>query len=198
MLAIISNLPFAMKKYFPIRFTIVLVLVFFISVLRSQAQKEGNTWYFGSYAGLSFASGAPVAITNSALFTYDNSSTVSDSAGNLLFYSNGETVWNKNHQVMQNGAGISGSNTGGQSALIIKQPSSSTIYYLFTSDAFGASGGLHYTIVDLSLNNGIGGVTQKNILLHNPSTEKLAGFFSCATNTAWLISHKANSNEFYC
>ncbi len=162
------------------------------------AQNENNIWYFGNHAGLDFNSGTPVPIPNGTLFDYDNSSTVSDIAGNLLFYTNGETVWNANHQQMTNGANIGGSTTGGQAAVIIKQPFQDSLYYIFTADAFGASGGLKYSIVNMQGSGGLGTVTQKGIVLHNPSTEKLAGIHYCIGKFTWLITHKANSNEFYC
>lgn len=75
--------------------------------------KQGNIWYFGDYAGIDFNGSTPVALTNSALFTYDCASAISDPAGNLLFYSNGVTVWNKTHQVMNNGTGLLGNQSGG-------------------------------------------------------------------------------------
>nr|MBP8668799.1 hypothetical protein [Bacteroidia bacterium] len=63
-------------------------------------QKESNIWYFGNHAGLDFNSGSPVAITNGGMMTYDNASAICDSAGNLLFYTDGQMVWNANHQIM--------------------------------------------------------------------------------------------------
>lgn len=161
-------------------------------------QKESNIWYFGNYSGIDFNTGAPQPIFNGAMATYDNTSTICDSLGNLLFYTNGVTVWNSGHAIMNNGQNIGGSTTGGQSAIIIKQPSSNSLYYIFTSDAFGASGGLKYSVVDMNSAAGLGSVTQIGVVLQNPSTEKLAGYYFCSERYAWLITHKGNSNEFYC
>jgi hypothetical protein len=181
------------------RIVFCLQLVALMMPLREAvAQKEANIWYFGNHAGLDFNTGTPVALSNGALTITDNSSTICDSMGNLLFYTNGETVWNKNHQVMNNGFNIGGSTSGGQAALIIKQPSNDSIYYIFTADAFGASGGLKYSIVNMNASGGLGTVMQKGIVLQNPSTEKLAGFYNCSENFTWLITHRSNSNEFCC
>ncbi|WP_207632817.1 gliding motility-associated C-terminal domain-containing protein [Foetidibacter luteolus] len=69
-------------------------------------------WYFGYFCSLDFSSGLPVK-TNTALanYTMQGESTypgqlpsvsatvsLSDSSGNLLFYSNGVSVWNSKHQ----------------------------------------------------------------------------------------------------
>ena len=59
--------------------------------------KEGNIWYFGEYAGLDFNSGSPVALTNGQLNTNEGCATISDNNGNLLFYTDGMTVYNKSH-----------------------------------------------------------------------------------------------------
>ena len=85
---------------------ITLCIVFTISSFSHLfAQKQGNIWYFGEYAGINFNSGSPVPLGNSAMFQYDGCATISDDKGKLLFYTNGLTIWNKNHQVMDNGNG---------------------------------------------------------------------------------------------
>src|SRR5438067_1137555 len=99
-----------MKKGF------VLCFLFFLFCKLSFAQKENNIWYFGTNAGLDFNSGAPVALTNSAMSTSEGCATVSNTAGILLFYTDGSSIWNKNHTLMPNGTGLTGNNTSTQSA----------------------------------------------------------------------------------
>jgi len=72
------------------------------------SQGEFNNWYFGSFAGVTFNFGAPQALMDGQMGANRGSITVSDSLGNLLFYSNGEKVWNRNHQVMPNGNNLIG------------------------------------------------------------------------------------------
>jgi len=48
------------------------------------AQKQANFWYFGSYAGLNFSLGLPVAVTNGALDTKEGSSSIATENGQLL------------------------------------------------------------------------------------------------------------------
>jgi hypothetical protein len=66
------------------------------------SQGEFNNWYFGEHAGLNFASGTPVVLTNcSPLFFCEfTTATVSDSSGNLLFYADYSRVFNRNHAIM--------------------------------------------------------------------------------------------------
>ena len=183
-----------MKKSEIIKYAILFVLLIF-DLQIANAQKQGNIWYFGNYAGLDFNYATPLGLSG-ALYAADCSSSISDTAGTILFYTNGETIWNKTHQVMVNGSGLLGSNDAGQSSLIIQQPQS-TIYYVFTVDYAGGLNGLRYSIVDMNLQNGFGEVTQKNILLYAPTTEKLAGIYDCSNDRYWLITHQWNSGDFY-
>ena len=69
------------------------------------AQNEANIWYFGANAGLDFNSGSPVALTNGQLNTLEGCATLCNNSGQLLMYTDGITVYNKNHTVMINGNG---------------------------------------------------------------------------------------------
>ena len=93
---------------FPNFFISLLLLGFLYSLsLNSQAGPNSN-WYFGNAAGISFNSGSPVALTNGALITTEGVATISDFSGNLLFYTNGVTVWDRNHSIRPNGNGLNG------------------------------------------------------------------------------------------
>jgi hypothetical protein len=159
------------------------------------SQKEDHIWYFGSHAGLDFNSTSTNVLHNSALLTYDNSSTVSDSAGNLLFYSDGKSIYNKLHALMHNGNGLSGTNNSGQSSLIVPVPGSQS-YYMFYFGDFGQTP-LYYSIIDMSLQSGLGSVVQKNVPLFSVSTEKLAVHYDCNSEVFKIVTHQVNSNSFY-
>ncbi|TXI67741.1 MAG: hypothetical protein E6Q46_02540 [Flavobacterium sp.] len=76
--------------------------------MASFAQGEANIWYFGNKAGISFNSGVPVPLLDGQMQADEGCATLSDANGNLLFYTNGITVWNRNHQIMPNGTGLMG------------------------------------------------------------------------------------------
>lgn len=157
---------------------------------------ENSNWYFGTNAGLTFNSGLPVALTNGALITSEGVATISDVNGNLLFYTNGVTVFTKIHTVMNNGTGLFGDASSTQSSIIVQKPGSINIYYIFTSDDGAGPNGICYSIVDISLNAGLGAVTSKNILLYAPSCEKLCVVRHCNNIDSWVISHDWNTNVF--
>jgi PKD repeat protein len=160
------------------------------------AQHEADYWYFGDNAGLHFNGGPPVNLTDGKVNTVEGSSAVSDPAGNLLFYTDGIKVWNKNHQQMVNGNGLHGGFSSTESALIVRQPGSDSLYYIFTTGQEGDHG-LEYSIVDLSLQAGLGEVILKNVELLNNSEEQVTVAKNSNGTSLWIITHQGLSNKFY-
>lgn len=166
--------------------------------LTIEAQKENNIWYFGTKCGLDFSTSPPTLLINGKTNTHEGSSTVSDGAGNLLFYTDGITVWNKTHAVMDNGTGLKGNSSSTQSSMVVKAPCGNSQYYIFTPDCFEApSNAVHYSVVDIQANGGLGSVVEKNtILLNTRSSEKITSIKD-ATGGYWVVVHPIDSNAFY-
>lgn len=175
-----------------------LISLFFFTAL-AFSQQEASVWYFGNRAGVQFNSNGNVtAITDGQLETSEGCATIADINGNLLFYTDGRTIYNRNHQVMNNGSGLNGHSSTTQSATIVPLPGSTSLFYVFTLDAFAGSGGFCYSIIDMNLNGGLGGVTsQKNILIYTPSSEKLAIVKHSNNIDYWIVTHGWNNNFFY-
>lgn len=177
-----------------VRFLIVTLLLGYYSL---HAQKEANIWYFGVNAGLDFNSGSPVAITDGQLQTEEGCATISNKNGELLFYTDGSTVWNRNHNVMLNGTGLKGHYSSTNSAIIIPKPDFPNIYYIFTIDSNAGADGIQFSEVDMSLDGGMGGVTSnKNNLLFAPTTEQVTAIKNPLFESYWVVSHKWLNNEF--
>jgi PKD repeat protein len=188
------------KKFQHPAFATVMLLVFLsviVATINCYAQKQTNKWYFGGHAALDFNSGSPVSISPGELITSEGSATISDTAGNLLFYTDGVTVWNKNNQQMVNGFGLTGNPSTSQSAFILPLPGSDSLYYLFTipQDAFAP--GLNYSIIDMSLQAGLGEVTVKNVFVLFPCTEKITAVYKPNKRDYWIITHGWNNNTFF-
>ena len=54
-----------------------------------------NVWYFGYGAGVDFNSGLPVSITGGQINSAEGCASISDANGNILFYTDGVTVYNR-------------------------------------------------------------------------------------------------------
>jgi hypothetical protein len=174
-------------------------LCVFFAVLTCQSafsQMENYVWYFGSFSGIDFSTSPATYLTNGMLWNLEGGGTISDGSGNLLFYTDGMTVYNKNHAFMANGTGLNGNYSTTQSGVIVKQPGNTNIYYVFTVDEWGYTDGLEYSIVDMSLAAGLGSVTVKNATLQTPSCEKLSAVRHCNGVDAWIVSHDYGSDNF--
>jgi len=178
---------------------LLIVFISFVVHFAAKAQLESNIWYFGFNAGISFSTNPPSLLTDGAMSTREGCSSICDITGNLLFYTNGETVWNKLHQIMDNGTGLNGSFTSTQSAIILPKPANNNIYYIFTVDYNEGNGnkGLQYSEVDISMNAGLGKVITKNTELIKSTSEKQTIVKHSNNIDYWVITHGVNSNNFY-
>ena len=191
----------------PISLAKIISIFFFITNYTTVSAQLGcaTHWKFGQGKSIDFSSGIAVPDTNSNMYVLEGCVSYSDSAGQLLFYSNGVgapfgTVWDKNHQAMPNGdlTGFTGVATPGQSSIVIPMPGSGHEYYLFTIDGVENYNtnykGLCYSIIDMSLNNGLGDVTLKGVQMNVPTTQYLHESITATRNASgtgyWLIVHQ--------
>lgn len=173
-------------------------ILLFISTL-SIAQNQNNIWYFGNGVGLDFNGRClPSLLTDGKIDGFEGCATISDKvSGQLLFYTNSNAVWNRNHNVMPNGNLIANGYTITQ-VLIIQKPSHPSLYYIITSEVQGFSNqGLRFHEIDMTLNGSLGGLTFKDSVLYpSPVTEKLTAVRHANGIDVWLIGHEYGSNKF--
>lgn len=164
----------------------------------SFGQQQASQWYFGRNAGVDFNVQPPAVKTDGLLNTEEGCITIADANGKILFYSDGVTVWNKQHASMPNGTGLKGHPSSTSSGVVIKQPGNTSIYYLFTVDASAGANGLEYSVIDMARQNGLGDVIpeKKNIMLRTPVTEKLTAVSHRNGIDYWIIAHDDKSSNF--
>ncbi len=189
---------------FPVISSFLFVLFFLVSSL-AFGQKETAYWYFGSRAGLWFNPTAPqpVYLNNSKMKALEGCATISDSLGFLLFYTAGDTVFNRFHNKMNNGFPLSGHQSASQSSIIVEQPYTN-LHYLFTVDALGGVNSLKYSVINQAANNYQGSVLAKNITVPGlgpqlPVSEKITAVDHGYTRDVWVITHGSGSqnDSFY-
>jgi gliding motility-associated-like protein len=154
-------------------------------------------WYFGNNAGLDFNTGIAFPQNDSGISTIEACGIISDTNGNLLFYSDGETVYDRFHGIMENGEDILGHKSSTNGGLVVPFPNDPARFYLFTPDAVqhyqitnGASGeGLNYSVINLNANGGLGTVEQKNINLLANGSEKLTAVARNDGLGFWILTH---------
>ncbi len=176
----------------------LITLVYILSALAATAQQEARNWYFGHSAGISFSTNPPTYLAGGQIYSDEGCSSISDANGNLLFYSDGVTVWDRNNSVMPNGSGLFGGSSSTQSCVVVPLPGSSTMYFLFTPpQQSSVNTAFYYSMVDMTLNNGFGDVINKNNSLFAQSAEKITSVRHRNGMDYWVIGHPFNSDQFY-
>lgn len=208
-------------------------LLFTLLPLLSSAQvKFDYTWIFGDnyvdtaagdFGGaiLDFKKSPPSLSFFQIPIDLQATAMISDSTGNLLFYTNGCVVMNRQHELMENGDDI---NVGGlvyeqtcqssagahgytadQGVMILPWPERPKIYILLHLHRPGGAGSgkynhnLLYTTVDMTLDNGLGAVTDKNALIFQDTFP--ADFLTAVRHGNgrdwWILLPKFNSPHYY-
>ncbi|MEL6916970.1 MAG: T9SS type B sorting domain-containing protein [Bacteroidota bacterium] len=174
-----------------------LVILFFTVLLLPLpmfGQGETSNWYFGNGAGIGFNNdGSTRTLTDGRLNTFEGCASISDAFGDLLFYTDGITVYDRNHNIMENGTGLYGDPSSTQSALIVPKPEDPRIFFIFTVDTSIAENdpdfGLNYSVVDISLNDGNGAIIEKNSNLLPDCSEKITAVLKdCFDQSVWVIT----------
>ncbi len=192
------------------KYLVFLTVCFTACFSTVQAQKEGNVWMFGFHAGLDFSSGNPVSIRSAFGTDYDSDeggASVCDRNGQLLFYTNGSYVWDRNNNLMPNAGPLTDQPNSGnttpttstsQGALIVPMIDSPGKYIIFSLSSFEFDlGKLYYSVVDMSLNGGLGDVVSNRmaIMLNSDGTEKLTAVKGDKCNT-WVMTRSIVANEY--
>ncbi len=100
---------------------------------------------------------------------------------------------------MPNGTGLQGEVISAQSAVVAPLPQSNTQYYVFTVPDWqnnGPQAALRYSIVDMSLNGGMGDVTTQNVLINANVREQITAVQHCNRRDVWIITHEKGGNRY--
>ena len=180
-----------------------------------------NCWILPTVEGLDFNFNPPKAsyhYREHDMFTTNSS--MCDSSGNLLFYTNGCVIAGSDDITLENGNGInpgSGNNlwcvqygdgySGGiQSAFTLPLPDYSNVFYLLHKRFIFVSNPsdvihdkLYYSKIDMSQNNGKGEVVEKNVVLVSDTLSRgeLAAVKHANGKDWWIVTPRRNSNQFY-
>ncbi len=178
-----------------------IALVLSSTTIFAQIAKEGSIWYFEGGFGLDFNFDPPNQLLDGRVYWQGKSSAICDRIGNLLFYTSGDSVWTNNHEPMLNGYGLNGANFPiYTTSVIVPHPGDGQLYYIFKANLEHDNvpfTGLHYSVVDISRDNGLGEVIYKK---HNfiPVTSPFLTVTRHADEKSyWVIAHGWVDNLFY-
>ncbi len=191
----------------------ITILCLHLAFCAAYAQKEDRNWVFGINCGIDFNDLSNPRTFQSVCHNYEANASISDSAGNLLFYlsqnrfENYFRVRNDNHDVVINGDSILGSFTTTNGVIILPVASK---YYIFsvggahyaTPCPTRACAGLFYSVVEKDSNEALK-ITAKNVFLFSNQwlSEKLSAVKHSNGVDWWVLVHYSNfhtgSNSFY-
>lgn len=187
----------------------VLLFVFIVNTSISIGQFTDRFWCFGDSAAINFSNLSNPVPAISIIRGRGTCASICDSSGQLLFYAGAphDSTWNiagynfigfvvnKNHQVMENGDSIA-AEAWYEEMIIIPDPGNINRFYLFTSAVHTHIGGLHYSVIDLSYNGGLGKVVQKNIQIQTENnTECIAAVKHGNGRDWWVVVKPSGWND---
>lgn len=146
----------------------------------------------GTSQGLNFNTVPPSPLTDGSLYYALNPVAMSDQYGKLQFYGNTGWMYNRMHQRMLNSYGLIGAfYTQNRCTMTMPVIGSSNLYYIFTADGWRnhGTGGYCYSILDMSLNGGLGdiAITAINRKILGPSAERLTLASHANGMDSWLV-----------
>ena len=193
---------------------LLLTSLIIFQVVFIYAQKQSNTWYFGrDGVGLDFNCIPPTVVEGHAMIGWEGVATVSDrNTGEILFYTNGSMIFDRNHNQLPDGSHITPLGSGfiplntSTQVLPIPSPANENEYFIIATDiqagkfsVFDPSqNGIWAVKVDMTQNGGLGAVVDRFQII-NPlySSEKLMGVPHDNGSDYWLLMHDFGTNDFF-
>ena len=151
---------------------------------------------------MDFSTGEPEVLYDGQTYNeFSGCGTICDSLSNLLFYVSNYATYTSQHTVMELGSELEHVGSGSQSNLIIPWPESDSLYFVFLTTLFQVGGGptgLYYNIVDMSQNNGLGAVIEKDIPLTYAwdAVDKLTATRHANKRDIWIITRKIINDNY--
>ncbi len=211
--------------------TLLLFLSYILVLSPSYCQdKRDYYWPFGSDQDLSIPdtqasefdfNDRPFApsFREAGLEFDQNNASICDKEGNLLFYTNGCAVANRNHEVMMNGDSINAGYyfdswwlgdcgngyPGRQDITILPDPAYIEGYYLIHKPRFrdimtgdNSMRNISYSYIDMNLDSGLGVVTEKNVHFYDGELHwsYLTSIAHANGEDYWIINPSIKENGY--
>jgi gliding motility-associated-like protein len=165
------------------------LLILMLIPMFAFAQKENNNWYFGKYAALGFETGIGIPKYDNPQYVYGKTASVSHpTTGQLLFYTNGKTIWDASHQIINNG--VTNFNTIIGEVLSIPVAKKPNLYWLFAVHNINQIG---INIIDVANNTR----TAFEVSINKNFSQNLCIIRHPYKDAFWLIGHEKNNNVFH-
>jgi gliding motility-associated-like protein len=165
-------------------FSLILLLGSKTSIL---SQNQASNWAFGNQFLLNFSEDGTVKMGKTPMVASEGNSSISDQCGNLILYSNGESIWNGAGQIIADSIG--GNASSSQGTIIVPRPGGFEHFYIFTADAVenNFNNGLRYVEVVIDDENPQGLILDEGFLYDNDS-ESVTAVYNSELDFYWILT----------
>ena len=177
----------------------LIIVSFEIDVLHSQENKRANVWYFGDKAGVDFNAGEPNVLYNgmAGAGVSRGCVTMSDTNGQLLFYTNGNFWYGKDHTYL---GFVPGTVPSSYDVISFPMPGSQTKYYVFSVPNLYPPISYNYTwytIFDTEQNGGLGDMSEGVFIdMAWDADEKICAVKHKNNADYWVVLRKLEESQY--
>lgn len=171
----------------------LLGLMVWPTLVVGQVNFDAN-WIMDRNSGVNYNTNPNNFVPPPNMDVQEGNAVVSD-GNNILFHTDGETIFDATGSVMSNGTNIGGHLSNSQ-LVTVQMPGSDSLFYVFTINDYSTSQDFRYTIVDMSANGGMGAVTSKGNLIGTGYTEKITACMHDNCEDVWIITQVCGTNQF--
>jgi hypothetical protein len=191
----------------------ILAIIFWLCLYAVNAQDMNSIWTFGDSAGIDFTNVSnPVPITSS-MDGRGSCASISNSSGNLklyagtLHYLNNDwsgRAFNSQNLIIPGCDSITGYDLYSE-LVLIPRPENVNQYYLFSiGNDSPVNSGCYYSLIDVSLNGGSGGMRKQNIQINSACSGDCLTAIKHGNGRDWWVINKLSDltnmshlNRFY-
>lgn len=159
--------------------------------------QQGNVWTFGANARIDFGTNPPT-VSTSSLSSYEGCASISDNSGNLIFYTDGISVWDNTNTLISNS--LMGHWSAAQSGILVPEPGTTpgTVtnrYYIFSIPQLGGERA-RYSIYDANTHTlPTLNATLPDHATAGNTTEGITVARHCNGIDYWVITHEVGNNR---
>ena len=108
-------------------FYLLIYIVFLIPLVASAQDYSGYTWYLGNQVvEFNRSNNTPTGSANPVMLAGPGAVVANPANGDILFYTDGNTIWDASNQPMPNGSGLQSGTANNQPVVVAQVPGSTT------------------------------------------------------------------------
>ncbi|MCZ2129282.1 MAG: hypothetical protein LC109_03345, partial [Bacteroidia bacterium] len=154
-----------------------------------------RNWHFGDGVGLRFDPDTIYKVQTS-IQTHEAAAVHTDQDGNLLLYSNGETIWNANHEIIHNGNLALGHHSSNLGSVFVFHEDNPDSIYLFNT-YYNISTTKEFSVNLIVREADTFRVAYKDSVLMYSVCEPIAVVKADNGRDIWVVVHEFGANNLY-